>query len=403
MKLDFLKPHEKFLILEILPNGANGLFLSADEDRNLVFEKFVEDVDLKKLVKSPARRISEKRWEGKNIFKSRRRVIAIADPSVATTIPIPVELDRGGNREKGKITLIELDDSIAQEMKRIFSGCRSEAAKRLGADELSTILVGSKVEHVAVDGKPVADAVGRSGKKISFLLELTFTSRGIFESLKDFFSSPEGFYFAESPQVHLRLLSHVRPLPVNLLASKGQGTGDRGQGTSLFIFQKPAQKTAHSAYPVLYRETLDWDFDSLFADIAAAFSVSRAVAEDLYRSYSKGKMSESVMRQFKKILEPATERLLKEVERAKISGCVYVDARFALPFPLPHRHHGAIFEHPPLEEILQKFDFEVDAEKMKIPISAISRNLAPFFEAYFEKDNSEINKKLRRRLHWLAE
>jgi hypothetical protein len=403
MKLDFFKPSEKFLILEILPKSANGLFLSVDEDRNLVFEKFIEHVDLKKLVKSPVRRISEKRWEGKNLFNSRRRVIAMADPSVATTIPIPLELDRRGDMEKEKITVMELENSVAQEMKRIFNGCRSEASKRLGIDELSTILVGSKVEHMAVDGKPVADAAGRSGKKISFLLELIFTSREIFESLKDFFSSPEGFFFVESPQAHLQLLSRVRSLPVNLLADMRHATSDKQQGISLFIFQKPAQKNAQAAYPVLYREMLNWNFDSLLGEIATAFSVSRAVAGDLYRAYSKGKMSEGAMRHFKKILDPATERLLKEIERAKISGCVYVDARFALPFPLPHKHQGAIFEHVPVEEILKKFDFEADSDKWVIPSSAISRYLAPFLEAYFDKDSSEINRKLRRRLHWLAE
>jgi len=30
-----------------------------------------------------------------------------------------------------------------------------------------------------------------------------------------------------------------------------------------------------------------------------------------------------------------------------------------------------------------------------------SRYMFPFFEAYFDKSNSDINQKLRRRLHWL--
>ena len=405
MALDFLHPREKFLILEVLPRGANGLFLSVDEDRNLVFEKFVEHVDLKKLVESPVRRLAEKRWEGKNLFAARRRVIAIADPSIATTIPVPVAWDRAGNREKEKITLIEFEDAIAQEMKRIFNGCRSEAAKRLSVDDLSAILVGSKVEHVAVDGKLVADAVGGAGKKVSFLLELTFTRREIFDSLKEFFSAPEGFFFAESPQVHARMLSGVRSLPVHLIIGDG----------SLFILQNPAQKTARAsargagagvgagAYPVLYREKLGWDFDTLLDAIAAEFAVSRAVAEGLYHAYAKGKMSETALRHFKKIVDPAAERFFREIELAKISGFVYLDAPFAPPFPLPYKHGRAVFEHPPLEEILQKFDFQVDARAIKLSLSAISRSLAPFLEAYFDKSNSEINQKLRRRLHWLAE
>ena len=34
---------------------------------------------------------------------------------------------------------------------------------------------------------------------------------------------------------------------------------------------------------------------------------------------------------------------------------------------------------------------------------AMLRPLLYFVEAYFDKSNSEINQKLRRRLHWLAE
>ena len=34
---------------------------------------------------------------------------------------------------------------------------------------------------------------------------------------------------------------------------------------------------------------------------------------------------------------------------------------------------------------------------------SISRHLLPFIEAYFDKSNSDINQKLRRRLHWLAD
>lgn len=405
MKLDFFKPREKFLVLEILPSSANGLFFGVDEDRNLVFEKFAGNVGLKKLLKSPARRIAEKRWEGKNLFAARRRVIAIADPSIATTIPIPVELERVPRLQQEKITLIELENLIAQELKKIFSGCRSEAAKRLEIDALNAVLVGAKVERESVDGKPVADAVGRAGKKISFLLELTFATRDIFENLKDFFSSPGGFFFAESPQVHLKMLAGIRPLPLHLLSESkvplpkvplAKGAFD------LFIFQKNGGKGGNVDYPILYREKFGWSFDSILGDVAAAYAVSRAVAEDLYRTYTKGKMSEMALRHFKKVIEPATERLLKEVERAKISGCVYVDAPLALPFPLPHKHQGAVFEPLPLEEILNKFGFTLRGEK--IPAGGEGgRHLAAFLEAYFDKSRSEINQRLRKKLHWLAE
>ncbi|MDE2019248.1 MAG: hypothetical protein KGJ13_02770 [Patescibacteria group bacterium] len=409
MKLDFLKPKERFLILEVLPGHANALFLSVDEDRNVVFENLKEGIDLKKFLKSPVRRISQKTWEGKHLFDARRRVIVIADAGIATTIPVPVAIERAEQLKKEKITVLELENLVAQEMKKIFAGCRSEAARRLGIDPLHAVLVGSKIEEERVDGKGVADAVGRIGSKISFALELTFTGREMFEDLKQFFSSPEGFFFAESPQTHLRFLEGARELPLNLLAERRGPKAENGErNLSLFILQAPGPKSGLGSHPVLYRETFNWGFDSLFRDIETAFCVSRAVAEELYISYAKGKMSENALKYFKKTIEPAVERLLKEVERSKISGHVYVDAPFAPPFPAPYRHQGAVFSSAPVEELLKKFDFAADAAAVKphgraILPEQVSRYLAPFFEAYFDRSRSEINQRLRKKLHWLAE
>ena len=64
---------EKFLILEISPLGTNGLFLSVGEDRAIILEKFVRNINLKKFLKSPVRRMTQKSWEGEYLFKSRRK------------------------------------------------------------------------------------------------------------------------------------------------------------------------------------------------------------------------------------------------------------------------------------------------------------------------------------------
>ena len=79
-----------------------------------------------------------------------------------------------------------------------------------------------------------------------------------------------------------------------------------------------------------------------------------------------------------------------------------MDAEHDLPFPLPHKHGAATFDRFPLAEILQQLGF-MDREGDSGSDAVISRHLLPFIEAYFDKSNSEINQKLRRRLHWLAD
>ena len=129
-------PREKFLILELTPAGANALFLSVDEEKNLAFEKFARNVNLKKFLKSPVRSLTQKSWEGNYLFKSHRKVIVSADSSIATTIPIPLTLTREHEVVKQEVTLPELENLIAQAMAKIFNQCRSEAARRLAAQNL---------------------------------------------------------------------------------------------------------------------------------------------------------------------------------------------------------------------------------------------------------------------------
>ena len=390
-KPTIFKPREKFLILTIAPAGADGLFLSVDEDRNIIFEKRVKNVDLKKFFTSPMRSVTQKSWEGSYLFKSHRKVIAAADSSLATTIPIPLDLPRERGTEESEVILPELENLIAQAMGKIFNQCRSEAAKRLGIHEIDTIMVGAKARNFKMDGSLVVNPVGFTGKKISLLLELTFTGRALFEDLKQFFNAPEYFFFAESAQARLASLARARKLPLNLIVD------DSPRGAALFVLEK-----TKDGHPVLYRERMQWSFDVLFLRVAAELGISATAAREMYRAYLGGAMSESAARAFKKFIDPAVEQLLKEVGKGKIKGSIYIDAEHDLPFALPYKHGGITFEQFPLAEILQQLGF-ADREGKCGPDAVLSRHLLPFIEAYFDKSNSEINQKLRRRLHWLAD
>ncbi len=393
MAFDFFAPREKFAVLEILPNRTDGFFLSVDDDRNLIFEKKTRNLDLTKSFGSPALGLTQKSWEGRYLFKSRRKVIAIADSRVATTIPVPLDLHREPSATKEKITLSEFENLIAQAMAKIFNRCRAEASERLAVGELDTILVRAKAGRMLLDGQAVADPVGRVGKKISLLLDLTFTQREAFEDLKKFFSSPEEFFFMESPQAQLTVLSQVRPLPLNLIAAN-----DDGASSSLFILE-----STPLGHPVLYRESMAWHPEAPIREIMASLDVPKAVAEDLYEAYRAGQVSAAVARHFDKTTEASRRKLIAETEKAKIKGPVYFDTPYALPFEVPYRFHGIVFEYAPLVEVMQKLGFAGTPAEWQVSASDLARCLTPFFEAYFEKDNSEINRKLRRRLHWLAE
>lgn len=400
--MDLFQPKEKFLVLEIGPDGTDGLFLGVDDDRKILLEKLEEGAPLQKFLTSPARRLSEKSWEGKHLFNGRRRVIAAADSALATTIPVPLTLPRDRVNMKTRITIAELENLIAQAMARVFNGCRNEAAKRLAVNELDAVLVAAIAKNFKVDGRGLRNPVGSAGKSITLLLEFTFATRPIFEILKPFFNSSEGLFFAEAPQVHLRALSRARKLPLNLVTAHGK-TGD---GTSLYLLMRPTNE-----YDVLYREKLNWAFPGIVRAIAEAFAVEGEAAERMYCLYHRGDVSPAAARVFQRTVEPAVEAFFGEVGRRKVKGPVYLDLPHPLPFALPHKRPGAggtAFEKHPTEEILEELGFTVShggayGRIMKNERRReVLRPLLYFIEAYFDRSDSPINQKLRRRLHWLV-
>lgn len=390
-KLDLFCPKERFLILEITPEGTSGLFMSVDEDRNVIFEKLEKKIDIKKFLKSPIGNVSRRSWEGRYLFKSHRKIIAAADPALATTIPVPLDLKRESRTQSGSITMVEFENLFAQAMTTIFNQCRSEAARRLNMEDIHAILIATKASHFKVDDRIVQSPIGCPGKKISFLLELIFTKREIFEEFKPLFGAPEEFFFAESPQVRLVSIARVRRFPLALIVAADEAA-------SLFVLAKTS-----GGHDVLYREKFAWSFSSIFTAIQNDFHVDISSARELYAVYCRHEMSPLAARVFKKTIQPALNAFFDEVKKSKVRGSIYVDVPYDMPFDLPFRAAGTLIENVPISEILSEIDFSVGMKEFADRPGVLFRYLAPFLEAYFDKNNSEINQKLRRRLHWLAQ
>ena len=381
------------MVLDITPRSTNALFLGVDADHNLTLEKFLEDINLKKFLQSPFRRVTQKSWEGNYLFnRLRRKIIVTTDPTVATTISIPLDLSRERDRAKEEITLEELENLIAQAMSKVFTQCRSEAAKRVGVDDIHTILVGAKTGRFKVDGHTVMNPIGFTGKKISLLLDLTFTGRELFETLRQFFNSPDEFFFVEAPQALVHSVARVRDLPLNVIAPDGVAGS-----AALFTLKK-----ADAGQPVLHRERISWSSGAASRKIADELEVSRDIAKDIYAKYRSGQLSTAAERALARILQPVGQEILDTVANAKLNGFVYLDMPEPAPFNLPKKSKGVTFESIPADEVLGELGLQLNIAGDHT-LQQTFRNLAPFLESYFAKNTSEINQKLRRRLHWLAE
>ncbi|MDP2598226.1 MAG: hypothetical protein Q8P49_00160, partial [Candidatus Liptonbacteria bacterium] len=156
MKLiDFWKPREKFLLLELAPKGTTGVLLAVDENKKITLEKFWDEFSFKGLEAHPIQSLKK------------RKLIVSADPALTTTVAVPVELSRRADDAAQPIIIEELETLLAQAIGKIFHTERSAASGRLGRDELDTILVNAKASHFKVDRHSVMNPLGFTGKTIA--------------------------------------------------------------------------------------------------------------------------------------------------------------------------------------------------------------------------------------------
>lgn len=390
MTAAFSASKEKFLIVNIGSDGFGALFLDFDERRELIFKKTIDGKDFKEFLSAQAGSIFQKSWEGKYFFNSHRRLVVLADTSLATTLPVPLDFRRDEEIKNEPITLGEVEDWFARATAKIFSRCRVEAGKRLGASDVDTVLVNQRVDRIAIDGHPVIHPVGHVGGKVSFVIELTFANREFSDLLAPFFNAPGEFFFAEAPQARLAALARIQSPPVNMVIS---GLNEK---SSLFVLEE-----AEKGCPVVYREPFPWDATATVRGIAADLGVAQSVAEEIFHIYLHGQISDGAKKYFDAMSAPQMDRFLSAIDKANIHGPVYVDAPYDAPFKLPHRRGRAAIDPVPVEALLEKFGFAADGDAAVSPMLAL-RYLAPFFELYFDNNRSELNDVLRRKLHWLA-
>lgn len=378
LNLKFWQPREKFLVIGIAPQRTTGLLLSVDKDRNLKPERFWDNFSFAALGRNPLKALRKK------------KLIVAADPAFIATIFLPLELEREEFRRNNPVSLEELEGLISQAIDREFHRNRSEAGKRLGLDELDAVLVGARVAEFKVDGHRVLNLEGFVGKNLGALLELTFTARKIFDDFKDFFNSREGLHFTGTAVAGLRMLSLVGAHPVNLLMV------DHG-GSRVFTLDKVAWGESIS------REPLNWSFVSLFEAIAAEIPVSRDIVVNFYYDHLNRNTSGNFAHALGRVMKPARDQFFTELKQTGLSGPVYVHSPVPLPMSLPHEKGRMRLEELPTGKIVEKFGLATRLSEWPVPASEIFTHLTPFLEFYHDKSNSEVNRRLRRRLHWLIQ
>lgn len=361
------------MLLHVSPGNARGVLLSLDSEKKIRVEKrwdeFSESIFLNFL-----------RLPG-----SVRKSVVSVDPSlifVASTL-IEFSCDTADR----PLEPVELENLLAQSVGRIFNQCRRKASGELGVDELDTILADSRISGFKADGHHVINPLGFKARKIEASLELIFTPREIFNTVKNFIRGRDDFFFTGVLRAELASFARVSGRNFNLLATQGLDSYILS-----FRTEQGRRKTS--------RKKLSWSADAFPKAISKEWSLGAAAGETVYEAYLKKEISPAMDKFLRRILNIAADSLLRELEKGGLAGTVYLDAE-NLPFELLAGRRKS-FKKLPLEEFFDKSGFVLGGRERPLLGQDVFRELAPFFEFYYDNKESDVNHWLRRRLHWLG-
>lgn len=381
IKFDFWPKREKFLILEVSGEKSSGFLLSLDEEKNLELEKHWPDFVWSKVSRRFLRHLEK--W----------KVVVSADPSFASTISVPIKLEREAGMVRSPLSSIELENLLAQMSAKLFTQVRGEASRELGIDELDTILIDNRVSHFKIDGHHVLNPVDFKAKRLEALLELTLTTRSIFEDWKNFFNvgQAKNFFFTETSRSELFALKRFKNLPLSLLILNA------GEFSHFFTLEKAA------VGEVVNRHRIRWSMSRLLEVIEKNFGVSRKVSLNLYNLFLEKGLSARLERHIASLMKPSLDQLLKNLEHLKVKGPLYIDSNLNLPPSLSLRKIKVTPKKLPTEELTEYLGFNlINDSAWPWPKNQIFKHLAPFIEFYYNNEDLSINHWLRRRLHWLG-
>ncbi len=352
--------------------------MGLDNDKNLSLEKSWDKFPLEK-------------WRESKLNKLRRRnLIVSADPSSAVTMSYPVEMKRAPEDRAIQLGMIELENLLSQSIGKEFGPGRAEAASRLGLHELDTVLGNAEADNFKIDGHAVVNPLSFPGKIVGGVMRLTFASRPFFDQLKYFFGSGDGFFFTSDARAGLFLLSRLREREVNLAIAGNEGV-------SCFSFAKSSWGS------VIYEDKFNWLHDSLVAALVSEFKFGRETASLVYEKYLAGNVSEGFGRFLGKTIRPEMNIFLSGLKSSRLKGEVFLPSPLPLPINYPSRCGRLTLCDLPAGEVADKLGFRLNFSEWPMSAGEVFMRLAPFFEFYYDKHESEINHRLRRRIHWLVQ
>ncbi len=197
------------------------------------------------------------------------------DSKSAVTIFSSVTIPHVNPREE--LGLVDLENYISQAIWKTFDSCRSEAASRLEVNEVDLLLTDARIIEVKIDGHPVINPHGFTGKELQVLLLITIVKRDKFIEEAEIF---------EGGSIRAYLLTRKLNLGHGIYIEIGDNS------TTVFLI---------GPLKIGYLSEFEWGYNQILAALKEELGISSETAKNFYLRYIEDKTSSKAAKKLDKI------------------------------------------------------------------------------------------------------
>lgn len=318
------------------------------------------------------------------LFKADFLVYALHGKN-ATTIQNTVHIFRTNPEEK--ITEEEFEQLIFRGLWEYLNEYRGFSAKKMGSNETDTVLFDISIAELSLDGHVVVSPVGITGKKLSVRLRGTFLTRKKIEDTRAFANWGNAVIPVEANGILSVFLS-----------------GERD--TAFFCGEKRSEAFHARKDRTLYAGDIQWSLSQVIKEIQKDLSVDETNAKDIFKTFTKGRVSPSFSNFIERIFSKNMREFLASVnDAAKKQGRAHapiIHLVFSIPMPPEERwlKNTGRFKINSLEEKFRDAGFKIEHEEGQECDLRTSILIA--CPALFSR-NDKANKLLLHRAKWLID
>lgn len=370
----FLQKNERYCLLVVGRERSIETLLEITPDREIKEVRFRDNLKVGEFSHATSR-----------ISGSCKGIVGL-HPGVAYSVSIPLEVKRGESHNE-QLSGPEVENLLTKEVGQRFIQLRDEASSSLGIDQIDTILADSRVGDFRVNGRRVVHPVGCVAQTFEATTELTFTSRNLYEGIKKYFDR-HSFFLGDAGRAVLQAAAKDTPLPLGILAL------DYPQS----VYLKLNKNTAKEA--PLQRATIPWSTNSLVDIIMTTWHVDREAAEEIWVSYSNDELPRTVKEFLENKFLKTLQSLEKTIKKIPSRGHNFITSSRTIPSDLLSLDK-MIDPAPVLIERLNKMGFTIN-EELEPNFTRFPLILGVLEDYFSDRGHTDINRWLRRRLHWLG-